>query len=187
MTLLVIKALHIIFVVTWFAGLFYMFRLFIYHSEASSKPEPAREILMSQYRLMEYRLWYFITWPSAILTLIFGSALLFSNLAFLKQPWMWAKLLLVVLLYMYHLFGERIYKSGKLDSGSYSTFSLRLWNEVATLFLFGIVFLVELQNHISWYWGIGGMIGLGGLMFLAVRKYRKSREMAQWNNSGQQS
>ena len=68
-----LKALHIIFVVTWFAGLFYIVRLFIYHSEAESKPEPERSILQKQYKLMEKRLWYGITWPSMILTITFGS------------------------------------------------------------------------------------------------------------------
>jgi len=67
-----IKALHIIFVVTWFAGLFYIVRLFIYFAEAQEKPEPERSILQNQFRIMQKRLWYGITWPSAILTLIFG-------------------------------------------------------------------------------------------------------------------
>jgi len=62
-----IKALHLIFVVTWFAGLFYIPRLFIYHLEALEKPSPEREILAKQFRLMTRRLWYIITWPSAIL------------------------------------------------------------------------------------------------------------------------
>ena len=72
MDFLYLKALHIIFVVTWFAGLFYIVRLFIYQTEAAQKPEPAREILQTQYKLMSKRLWYIITWPSAILASIFA-------------------------------------------------------------------------------------------------------------------
>src|SRR3974390_672035 len=67
-----IKALHIIFIVTWFAGMFYMPRLFIYNTEAAERPGQAKEILRDQFRIMMKRLWLGITWPSAILTLIFG-------------------------------------------------------------------------------------------------------------------
>ena len=73
MEYLYLKSLHIVFVVTWFAGLFYIVRLFIYHTEANDKPEPDRSILFKQFVHMERLLWYVITWPSAILTLIFVS------------------------------------------------------------------------------------------------------------------
>ena len=65
-----IKSLHLIFVITWFAGLFYIVRLFVYHIEANNKPSPEKEILIKQYKLMSYRLWYIITWPSAVLATI---------------------------------------------------------------------------------------------------------------------
>ena len=71
-----IKALHIIFIVTWFAGMFYIVRLFIYNTEAAEKTGPEREILGTQFSIMIRRLWLGITWPSALLTLIFG-------------PWLW--------------------------------------------------------------------------------------------------
>lgn len=181
MSILIIKSLHIIFMVTWFAALFYMFRLFIYHVEASEKPEPDRSILMKQFKLMEHRLWYYISWPSAILTVSFGLWLLFDNLNFLKQPWMIMKLFLVVLLILYHLYGQSIYKSGKLDTNTYTSFFLRLMNEVATIFLFGIVFLVELQSMVSWTWGIIGLLGLSFLIYLAIRKYRDKRAKSEQN------
>ena len=66
------KALHIIFVVSWFAGLFYIIRLFIYHTEAEEKPESERKALQDQFKIMENRLWYIITWPAAILATVFG-------------------------------------------------------------------------------------------------------------------
>ena len=95
-----IKALHIIFVVTWFAGLFYIFRLFVYHAEAQEKKEELeREILIKQYKIMEWRLWYIITWPSAILTLIWGVWLLYFNPGYLSQPWMLLKLFFVFCLF----------------------------------------------------------------------------------------
>src|ERR1700756_5236137 len=73
---LYVKALHIIFIVTWFSGMFYIVRLFIYNTEAHAMAEPDRSILQKQFTLMIRRLWLGITWPSAVLTLIFG-------------PWMW--------------------------------------------------------------------------------------------------
>ena len=93
-----IKALHLIFVVTWFAGLFYIPRLFIYHIEAAEKPSPDKEILSGQLKLMTKRLWYIITWPSAILSTIFAVWLLLLIPAWLEQPWMHIKLFFVVLL-----------------------------------------------------------------------------------------
>src|SRR5258706_15176871 len=74
-----LKALHIIFIVSWFAGMFYMPRLFVYNTEANNKEEPAKSILHEQFSIMMKRLWFGITWPSAILTLILGITLLFKG------------------------------------------------------------------------------------------------------------
>ncbi|MFT5985892.1 MAG: putative membrane protein, partial [Planctomycetota bacterium] len=71
-----LKSLHLIFVITWFAGLFYIVRLFVYQIEAQSKESPAREILSEQYKIMTKRLWYIITWPSMILAVGFAIWLL---------------------------------------------------------------------------------------------------------------
>jgi len=99
-----IKALHIIFVVCWFAGLFYIVRLFIYQVEANQKTETERNILVPQYQLMQKRLWYGITWPSAILTMVFGFWMYFLNFDYyLSQPWMLLKLIFVGILFLYHL------------------------------------------------------------------------------------
>src|SRR3954467_10928326 len=99
-----ILALHIIFVVTWFAGIFYMPRLFIYNTEANDKPAEAQTILHEQFTIMMKRLWYGITWPSAILTLIFGPWMwyLYTGFDFLPD-WLFVKLLFVLGLYAYHL------------------------------------------------------------------------------------
>ena len=72
MNYLVVKSLHIISVVTWFAGLFYMPRLFVYFAEAETKSEVEKTILQNQFKIMQKRLWYGITWPSSIVVLIFG-------------------------------------------------------------------------------------------------------------------
>ena len=91
-----IKALHIIFIITWFAGLFYIPRLFIYHIEAQTKEASAAQILITQFRLMERRLWYIITWPSAILAIIFAILMLLLMPSWLTQSWMQLKLFLNV-------------------------------------------------------------------------------------------
>ena len=90
-----ILSLHLIFVVCWFAGLFYIVRLFIYTKEAFEKQEPEKSILTKQLLLMQRKLWYIITWPAAILAVIFGSWMLIENTVLLMQPWMWLKLIFV--------------------------------------------------------------------------------------------
>ena len=80
-----IKSLHLIFVITWFAGLFYIVRLFVYQIEATKKPSPDKEIIGEQLKLMANRLWYIITWPSAILTLIFAGLLLYIRPHYLDE------------------------------------------------------------------------------------------------------
>ena len=174
---LYIKALHIIFVVTWFAGLFYIVRLFIYFVEADSEEENARAILKKQYMLMSKRLWYGITWPSAILTAFFAGWLLFSNVAYyLSQPWMHVKLTFVIALYVYHFICHRLFIQLQQNKINYSSFKLRIWNEVATIFLVAIVFLVTLKQAMSWVWGVVGIVVFGVLLMLAIRTYKKIRE-----------
>ncbi|MCC7454490.1 MAG: CopD family protein, partial [Crocinitomix sp.] len=96
-------ALHLIFIVTWFAGLFYIVRLFVYHAEASSKSKEAQEILIPQYKLMSKRLWYGITWPSFVLTLILGPTILYLNPSLLYMYFMQIKLGFVAGLIIYQL------------------------------------------------------------------------------------
>ncbi len=110
-----LKALHIIFVVTWFSGMFYMPRLFIYNTEAMAKSEVVRNALHEQFNLMMKRLWYGITWPSAILTLIFGPWVMINfnwhKIVFEEEgKWLLIKLIFVVFLYVYHLSLHFIFK-----------------------------------------------------------------------------
>src|ERR1700761_553520 len=97
-----ILAIHIIFVVCWFAGLFYMVRLFIYHTEAQQKPEPDRTILSNQFEIMERKLWYIITVPSMVFVVAAGITMLVLVPGWLSQPWMQIKLAFVVGLLIYH-------------------------------------------------------------------------------------
>ncbi len=185
--ILYIKALHIIFVVTWFAGLFYIVRLFVYHAEAKSREEPASSILRKQYRLMEWRLWYLIAWPSALLAMTFGWWMVFDNMAYLKAPWMLLKLGLVGALFLYHLFCHRIFSRFRDDTETWGSARLRLWNEVATLFLFAIVFIVVLKHAFNWIWGMGGLLILAAVLMLAVRLYGRSKSKEEGPEDGSAS
>lgn len=175
--MLYIKALHIIFVVTWFAGLFYIVRLFIYHTEAGERPEPDKSILRKQYKIMEKRLWYGITWPSMVLTWIFGTWLISYNLEYyLTSPWFIAKLVFVAGLTAYHLICHAMFNRLQRDIIKNSSTQLRIWNEVATVVLVAVVFLVEVQNGMSAVWGIAGLIGFAILLMIAIRIYRNYRK-----------
>ena len=168
-----IKALHIIFIVTWFAGMFYVVRLFIYNTEAAEKTGPEREILGAQFNIMIRRLWLGITWPSALLTLIFG-------------PWLWIlmgstprwlaiKIVLVILLYIYHFTLHILYRQQRQGIFRFSSQQLRIWNEAATLLLFAIVFLATIKQGMGLVFGLAGMASLTIVLVLAIRIYKKIR------------
>ncbi len=185
--ILYIKALHIIFVTTWFAGLFYIVRLFIYHAEARNKEEPARSILSKQYKLMQWRLWYIITWPSAILTLILGTWMLVYSPVYLTFPWMHVKLSMVGGLFFYQLYCHKVFRKFQKDEETWGSVKLRIWNEVATLFLFAIVFVVVLKNSVTWIWGLGSLIMLSIVMMIGIKLYgnaRKKNEEKEENEKG---
>lgn len=172
-----VLALHIIFIVCWFAGLFYIVRLFIYQVEANEKTEVEKSILIPQYQLMQRRLWFGITWPSAVLTLIFGAWLIsFNFTGYLSQPWMHVKLTFVGCLYIYHLRCHMIFKQLKTNSYKGTSFRLRIFNEIATVFLFAIVFLVTVKSSGSFVWGLLGLIILSALIMAGVFIYKKQRE-----------
>jgi putative membrane protein len=175
MTYLYIKALHIIFVVTWFAGLFYIPRLFIYYIEAQSKSKTERDILSPQLTLMTKRLWYIITWPSLVLTFIFGFWMIYLNPSLLSIGWMQVKLVFIGILVIYHLINQQLYSKMKQNSLHWSSSKMRIWNEVATVVLFAVVFLAILKNTIGWVFGVFGLIGLGLFLMIGIKAYKNYR------------
>lgn len=175
MEYLYIKSLHLIFVITWFAGLFYMPRLFIYHIEASLRPKHEADILTDQFKLMSKRLWNIITWPSAILATIFAIWLLILQPGWLQSPWMHIKLGFVVLLFAYHYKTHLIFKEFQNNIIKWTSNQMRLWNEGATLILFAVVFLAITKNTINWLYGLGGLIGLALLLMLGIKAYKNYR------------
>ena len=176
MEALAYKALHIVFVVTWFSSLFYSFRLLVYYVEADELEESSKKVLQTQYRIMLSRLWNIICWPSAVLTLILGTLLLVSNPTFLKMPYMHVKLLFVALLYVFQFYGQSLINRAKRDELSASPLRLRMINEVPTVILVAVVFLIVLKNSVGWIWGVSGILGLVILLTLAVKWYKGHRE-----------
>lgn len=177
-----VKALHIIFVVSWFSALFYIVRLFIYAREAQDKTPEARAVLTVQLLLMQKRLWYFIGWPAMILSLVFGLWMLILQPALLTLPWMWLKLIAVGLLILYHLECQRILGQQKQGVYKLSSFKLRLFNELATVFLVSIVFLVVLKSTSGFIWGTLGLFVFAAVLMGAVvliKKRNKADEQGE--------
>lgn len=170
-----IKALHIVFVVSWFAGLFYMVRLFIYSTEANDKPQPDKDILLTQLGIMQRKLWFIISWPAAIGTYVFGLWMLYLNPVLVTQPWMILKLVSVVLLAIYHVRCHVIFKQQAKHIFKLSSFKLRLFNELGTVFLVAIVFLVIIKSTSGLLWGMVGLLGFAATLMFAVYLYKKQR------------
>mgnify|MGYP003644828399 CR=1 FL=1 len=161
---------------TWFAGLFYIPRLFIYQIEASEKEEPERTILGTQLGLMAKRLWFIITWPSMILATTFGLIMFYLNPGLFYAPWMQIKLGFVVLLFAYHFKNHSIFKQLQKGIVKYSSRYMRIWNEGATLILFAVIFLAITKSAVNWIYGLVGLIGLAVLLMLGIRLYKRIRD-----------
>ena len=177
MSYLYLKSLHLIFVITWFCGLFYSVRLLIYHAEAMNKEKIAKDILVAQFKIMEKRLWFGITWPSMILTLLFGFSMIHQWFPLQNNQWLMIKLSLVFLLILYHFSVGYLIKQFKHDQVQYSSQQLRIWNEVPTLFLFAIVFLAVLKNGLNALNGVIVLLCLAFALFIAIRVYKKLRKV----------
>ena len=174
--MLYILALHIIFVITWFAGLFYIVRLFVYHSEANELVEPERSVLINHFKGAQRRLWYGITWPSMIGTYIFGFWLLNILYGTEIPGWMMLKLAFVVALTIYHMLCGRFYRFYQKDIVKFSSLQMRLWNELATVFLVAIIFIVSLKDLSNWLWLFLGILIFSMALFSAVLVYRNYRK-----------
>ena len=172
------KALHLIFRVSWFAGLFYMVRLFVYHAESGKNHGELAFVFQKQYLLMQSRLWYIISWPSLVLTLLFGSITLFSKQYYylLHEPYMYVKLGFVFLLVIYHIICHKIHLDQKKGVSLYTGIQMRVWNEVATLFLVIITFVIVLRDQLDGFYGTIGFILFGISLFLGIRLYKTLRK-----------
>ncbi|WP_316773091.1 CopD family protein [Pedobacter frigiditerrae] len=169
-------AVHIIFVVSWMAGLFYGVRLFIYHTEANDRPELEKNILQKEFTKIEGRLWNIITIPAMCLTVLAGATMLYTRPVLLELPWMHVKLGFVALLLLYHFICQNIMKQLRNGIFKYSSNQLRLWNEVATILLVAIVFTVMLKSAVDWVYGLVGLIIFSAIIMMAVKIYKRYRE-----------
>lgn len=154
--------------------MFYIVRLFIYNREAQDKSEPEKTILTKQFSIMIKRLWLGITFPSAILTLIFGTWM--AYLYGFIPDWLWIKLGFVAGLYAYFFSLHSIYKQQKNGNFKWSGQKLRVWNEVATIFLIAIVMLVVVKSRMSFVYGLAGLIGFVIILMSAIKIYASLRK-----------
>ena len=170
------KAMHIVGFTAWFAGLFYLVRMFVYHTEAFDKESPEKEILIKQFNTMQWRVYKIICNPAMILTLSFGTAMLVFNPGYLQMPWLHVKLTLLVLLIGYHHYCKTIIK--KLEKGrtGFTSFQFRLFNELPTLFLLAIVLLAVLKDNANFILVFGGVLLFGFVLYLIAKAYKKSRK-----------
>ena len=178
MDYLIAKCIHIIFVVSYFAGLFYMVRLFIYHTEALEKEEPERSILHKQFSFMEERLWNIITVPALILMVLSGIYMFYAmQWVYFTQGWMHVKLLFIVFLFVYHYYSWRIMKRLHAGQTTLTSVQLRLLNEVATIILFVVVFAVVLRGYFVAYWyaSLLAFVAMGVLIMLVVKLVNKGK------------
>lgn len=176
MSYLFLKSLHIIGFVSWFAGIFYIVRLFVYHREAWDRNDETGAILRNQYEIMEGRLLNIIQTPAMVITLIGGIGMLIINPSWLSQPWMHIKLTLVAGLVIYHFSNYRQMKKLRLQPTSFSSFGFRLYNELPTLVLIAIVMLAVWKSLEGLWLGFGLLLCLGVIFFMVARLYKRSRE-----------
>lgn len=169
------KAFHIIGFVVWFAGLFYLVRLFIYHVEANQEPEPARTILKNQYQIMEKRLYSIITTPGMLLTVAMALGLLTTEPEVLKQTWLHVKLGFVALLLGYHHYCKRLMKQLAVDECRWSSQQLRALNEAPSLMLVVIVLLAIFKNNLPTDITVWVIVAMIIAMVATIQLYAKKR------------
>jgi putative membrane protein len=171
------KAFHIIGVVVWFAGLFYLVRLFIYHIEAEQEPEPANTILKNQYQIMEKRLYNIITTPGMLVTVVCAIGLLVTQPDYLKQTWLHFKLGFVALLLAYHFYCARLMKLLAQGKCKWTSQQMRAMNEAPTLILVVIVMLAVFKNSLPTDITAWVIFGLVVFMAVTIQLYAKKRRL----------
>jgi putative membrane protein len=171
------KAFHIIGVVVWFAGLFYLVRLFIYHVEANEEPEPAQSILKKQYGLMEKRLLNIITTPGMLVTVACAVGLLIIEPELLKQGWLHAKLTFVVLLLGYHHYCVRLMKQLAAGTCRWSGQQLRGLNEAPTVMLVVIVLLAVFKSSFPTDVTVWVIFAMVVAMVATIQLYARKRRL----------
>jgi putative membrane protein len=161
------------------AGLFYIVRLFIYHVEANDRSELERITLQRQFEIMQHKLWYIITTPAMAISVLAGIAMIWVNPVLLSMNWMLVKLAFVLGLLVYHFLCQNIMNKLKQGIFTWSSTQLRLWNELATIFLVAIVFTVILKSAVDWIYGLTGLVVFSAVIMSAVKIYKYYRLKAK--------
>lgn len=178
MNILLFKTLHIVGFTAWFAGLFYLVRIFVYHIEAFDQEEVKRSILIEQYRIMEGRVYRIICMPAMIITWICGLAMIFSygKEWFAASTWIHIKLVLLLMLTAYHLFNGRLVSRLAKGKISWTSYHLRLWNEVPTLFLVSIAMLAVFKNSTDLGKAVASLVAFAVVLVMITKAYKRLRE-----------
>lgn len=171
----VAKSLHLIGVVSWMAGVFYLVRIMVNHAMAFDRPEAERAVLLPQYNTMEWKAYRVIIQPAVVITWSFGTMMLCLQPAWLQQGWMHAKLLLLVLFSAYTHYCQRHIRLLEGDVPPHNHVYYRGFNEVPTLFLVAIVFLAVFKDRINWLYLAGGVGLFATLIFSAVRRVAQKK------------
>ena len=180
MALYIFKALHVVGFVSWFAGLFYLVRIFVYYRESLDRPEEEKAILSKEFLAMQQRVYKIICNPAMMITWTAGLSMLYIHgLEWLRENyWMHAKLGVLVLLTIYHLWCKKQIKLNEQGISAYTPFQYRLLNEMPTLFLISIAFIAVFKNAVNYIYLIAGVVVFGGLLFLAAKAYKRIRNKA---------
>ncbi len=173
------KSFHLIGVVVWFAGLFYLVRLFVYHAEASQQSEPAQTILKNQYEIMEKRLYNIITTPGMVVTVAMAIGLITTEPEILKSGWLHIKLALVAILLIYHFYCGRIMKQLEKGECKWTGQQFRALNEAPTVLLVAIVLLAVFKNSLPLDMTTWLIFALILAMAAAIQLYAKKRRQDQ--------
>lgn len=171
------KSFHIVGFTVWFAGLFYLVRLFIYHVEANDKPEPAQSILKEQYQIMEQRLYSIITTPGMFVTIAMAIGIISTEPEIIHERWLHIKIGFVVLLIGYHYYCRSLMKKLAVGECKWSSQQLRALNELPTLFLVAIVLLAIFKNALPTDITSYLLVGLVILMAATIQLYARKRRL----------
>ena len=172
MSYLVLKTIHLIAVVCWFAGLFYMGRLFIYHKEAELKDKNTKNILQNQFKLMANRLMNIITWPATVISSFFGFYMLYQNPILIELDWMKVKLVIVSISIIYTVLTQVILNQLNKNEIELGDFYLRIWNEGATLLLISIISLAVIKTSVSWINAVLIFVLITLILLILIRLYK---------------
>lgn len=177
MTILVLKTIHIIGFVAWFAGLFYLVRMFVYHTDAYDEAQPKRDILTAQFGLMESRVYKIICNPAMVITWVCGLAMLYmyGYEWFKVNTWMHFKLVPLLMLSGYQAVCKKWMGQLKTEKTEYTSQQFRLFNEFPTVMLFVIVPIAVFRNNTNPIILVASIVSVVVLLIIFTKLYKSIR------------